>query len=143
MYVYFIKTLANPPMLKIGKASNPEERLSQLQTGCPYELKIVGRIKCKSESHALEIEKSAHQVCRTWFVRGEWFRFNKAWPFLEKMVDNGSTDFKSEINIFRDKKQKINKAAKIAARIRADRFINEFISDDERRMDQEFRAIIG
>lgn len=75
MYVYFIRIEASPPMVKIGKARNPEERMATLQTGCPYELTLIGTIACRSDMHANACEKRLHDEFRLERRRGEWFRY--------------------------------------------------------------------
>ena len=75
MYVYFVKTDAIPPMVKIGKARNPEERMATLQTGCPYELILIGTIQCRSDMHAEACEKRLHGEFKLERRRGEWFRY--------------------------------------------------------------------
>jgi hypothetical protein len=62
MFVYFVKTVAHPQMLKIGKANDVAARIAQLQTGCPYQLQLIGVLKCRSEMHALTIEQTTHRV---------------------------------------------------------------------------------
>lgn len=75
VFVYFIKTEALPPMVKIGKARNPEERMATLQTGCPYELKLIGTVTCRSDMHAEAAEKRLHAHFQAERTRGEWFRY--------------------------------------------------------------------
>ena len=74
MYVYFIVAFKSPRKVKIGKSKNPIERLKELQTGCPEKLKLEGVIKCRSESHALQMEKAAHALFKEKHYRGEWFK---------------------------------------------------------------------
>jgi hypothetical protein len=86
MYVYFIKAFGKPPRMKIGKAADPDKRLKELQTGCPYDLAIMAKIRCRSEKHALYVEKLAHQYFKEYRMRGEWFKctdfvVTKAWEF--------------------------------------------------------------
>jgi predicted GIY-YIG superfamily endonuclease len=77
MFVYFVKSKAHPQMLKIGKAKDVAARIAQLQTGCPYELKLVGSLRCKSEMHAAGIEQLAHRVFKHARRRGEWFEYSR------------------------------------------------------------------
>ena len=77
MNVYFIKTLAKPPMVKIGRAIDPQGRMAELQTGCPYVLILLGVIKCKSIEHSIEIERSAHEIFKKFRHRGEWFKYKR------------------------------------------------------------------
>lgn len=74
MYVYFIRTMKSPRRVKVGKAKHPEQRLKTLQTGNPVELKLIGKIRCQSDKHALEIEKLFHQKFKKYRIRGEWFK---------------------------------------------------------------------
>jgi hypothetical protein len=75
MYVYFIKAKSKPPMVKIGRAKDPEHRLVELQIGCPFELKLVGKLKCRSEEHTSEAERHLHHLFRRDRQRGEWFKY--------------------------------------------------------------------
>jgi len=60
--------------MKIGRAADVEARLRQLQTGCPAELKIMARIKCRDVAHAVQVERAAHSTFAKHRIRGEWFR---------------------------------------------------------------------
>lgn len=77
MNVYFIKTLAGPRMVKIGKAQSVLTRLDELQIGCPFPLQLVGAIRCKSNAHATEMERQAHRIFGWAHYRGEWFNYHK------------------------------------------------------------------
>jgi hypothetical protein len=86
MYVYFIKAHGKPPRMKIGKANDVEARLAGLKTGCPYKLSLMAKIKCRSEKHAFQVEKLAHEFFKEHRAYGEWFRctdfiISKAWEF--------------------------------------------------------------
>lgn len=76
MYVYFVKAWGECPLIKIGKANNPEERVKRLQTGCPFKLKLLGAVRCKSEFHARQVEAMAHRLFRDQRRRGEWFKLS-------------------------------------------------------------------
>lgn len=76
MYVYFVKAWGECPLIKIGKANDPLERVRKLQTGCPFKLKLMGMVKCRSEYHALQVEKFTHELFRKQRRRGEWFRLS-------------------------------------------------------------------
>ncbi len=93
MYVYFIKAGSKPPMLKIGKANNPEVRKVELQTGCPFEMKLMGTLKCKSEMHSHAVEQRLHQMFRREKHRGEWFRYSGHLPYvLSQILKNGDVE---------------------------------------------------
>ena len=56
---------------KVGKSKNPVKRLKQLQTGSPYELKLI--LTLKEQGHK---EKYIHKYIMTSNKRkckGEWF----------------------------------------------------------------------
>jgi len=74
MYVYIMRA---GDKCKIGKASNPERRLAELQTGNPQRIRLLACIPCKSEKHALELERVAHRLFRHDGMRGEWFHFSR------------------------------------------------------------------
>ena len=78
MYVYFIQAFGQKELIliKIGKASDPQARLRQLQTGSPIKLKMLGTVKCRDDSHARSIEKLAHNIFHEQRRRGEWFRLS-------------------------------------------------------------------
>jgi hypothetical protein len=65
--VYFIQAGDAGP-IKIGTTLNLTSRLSELQCGCPDELRVLGSIP---GSHALESE--LHARFATHRYRGEWF----------------------------------------------------------------------
>jgi hypothetical protein len=84
MYVIHAKSTI---FYKVGISKNPISRLSELQTGCPFKLILIGtwyfREPSKMEKYIhLDLKKSGvHE-------RGEWFRFE------EKEIN----EFKKELN---------------------------------------------
>lgn len=68
--VYVIAT--DDGLCKIGVSCDPEARLKQLQTGCPYKLHIA--YVCILASQAYEVETSAHDILSQQAVGGEWFK---------------------------------------------------------------------
>jgi hypothetical protein len=66
IWTYFIQAGVDGPV-KIGIAEDVEERLKQLQTGCPDDLRLIGRIhgNCESDLHG-RFERLR--------LRGEWFK---------------------------------------------------------------------
>lgn len=67
-FVYVIEHELGP--LKIGKAKNPERRLRELQTSCPYALEL--RQKRQTET-ARAVEQYLHGYFSRYRRRGEWF----------------------------------------------------------------------
>lgn len=80
MFVYIIKC---GDKCKIGKARDPQQRLATLQTGSPERMEILGCIQCKSDKHAFQLEKLAHEAFRVNRRRGEWFTYS---PIIQKFV---------------------------------------------------------
>jgi hypothetical protein len=80
MYVYFVQAFGEHELvrIKIGRSKNPEERLHDLQTGSAVKLKLLGKIKCRSNDHAKQVETLAHEIFYKQRKRGEWFRLFKS-----------------------------------------------------------------
>lgn len=55
---------------KIGISTNPDKRLKQLQTGCPYKLSILAIVKGMD----YESERNLHKRYSEYRINGEWFR---------------------------------------------------------------------
>src|SRR5687767_11829930 len=73
--VYFIRTMHVKSMVKIGWTSNLRARLIDLQTGCPFTLRLMGLIECADAQHAAETEQMLHEKFRALRRRGEWFYY--------------------------------------------------------------------
>lgn len=69
-FVYVIGITANP--VKVGIARDPNERLSNLQIGCPDELTLHHTIRLPAGS-VQEVETATHQALKEHHRRGEWF----------------------------------------------------------------------
>lgn len=81
-YVYIIQNTFTHN-IKIGIATNPSYRLSQLQTGSDVDLELI--YKSGVCSNFFEIESLCHEKFNGYNVRGEWFNMdpNEAISFLE------------------------------------------------------------
>lgn len=69
LYIIQAKTTG---AIKIGRSKDVHKRIRQLQTGCPYKLKLIVHIP--GQGH---LERSLHQKLRDHRIRrekGEWFR---------------------------------------------------------------------
>jgi hypothetical protein len=71
-YIYIIRCI-DTDYRKIGIANNPHERLSELQTGCPFELKIE---RLYTYKQARKLEQLLHSALAIHNVRGEWFNIS-------------------------------------------------------------------
>ena len=66
---------------KIGITNRSiQARIKQLQTGNPYELKLIKVVNCGSEKHAQEMERFYHNKYYEYRMQGEWFDFKKLKP---------------------------------------------------------------
>ncbi len=70
LFVYFIQCDGPLRPVKIGYARNPESRLSNLQSGCPYRLSLIGYAPVES---APDIEQQLHARFGEVSLRGEWY----------------------------------------------------------------------
>ena len=74
MFVYVIRsTNLEQPLWKIGHSNNPDRRLKELQTGCPFKIAVYDRIICNNH---MEIEQVMHDKLSPHRQRGgrEWYR---------------------------------------------------------------------
>lgn len=68
-YVYLIKSGGR---YKIGCSSNIKNRISQLKTGCSYEIELICSVMVKN---MLACERKAHKHFSEYRKHGEWFEF--------------------------------------------------------------------
>lgn len=76
IYVYLIATKPGEHCeapVKIGVSANPEARLANLQTACPYELTLMAKLSFPSRELAQSFEGCFHRMERSHRLRGEWF----------------------------------------------------------------------
>jgi len=82
--IYFIQCGTNGP-IKIGYTDNDvQSRLNQLQTACPYELKLLWYCQ-GNQSYESEI----HECLSHERIRGEWFRPGKS---VLDFIDDDATN---------------------------------------------------
>lgn len=77
MTVYFITQLEDryvePILIKIGRSGGFKRRKSDLQTGNPFELVLMGEIRTSSETEDRVIESALQKRFQGSHKRGEWF----------------------------------------------------------------------
>lgn len=77
-YLYIIETIGYyPKAIKIGIATNPYNRLDNLQGACPIELRLVASYAC-DEKLAIRLERGFHHMLAKYHIHGEWFRLTAA-----------------------------------------------------------------
>lgn len=68
--LYFIQARVTGAV-KIGRSSNVEQRLAQLQTGCPHQLRILLKVPGKGhQERGIHERLASHRIRHE---RGEWF----------------------------------------------------------------------
>lgn len=70
LHLYIIQSRVTGAV-KIGRSSHPTKRLHELQTGSPYQLRLLATFDNKGD-----LELTLHQSLRKWRLRmekGEWF----------------------------------------------------------------------
>lgn len=83
----FVYVIQCGKFVKIGVAVDVVSRLSMLQIGNPYDLKLLKSIDTH-EPFALEQE--IHRGLKKYRVRGEWFKLPK--PVLDLLLKSFKTD---------------------------------------------------
>lgn len=102
-HIYWIR-LGDTRYIKIGQARNVQTRLSALQIGCPFLLRVMQSTKVDNMDVA---EAHQHQMYKEYHVRGEWFLFpasafaNDTTEELEAHKVSRWADLKREILILR------------------------------------------
>ena len=78
-YVYVICRIENGVKtgpVKVGMASDPDQRIQGLQTACPFKIGRVFYFACPTKEIARELERSFHQVQKEHRLHGEWFNLD-------------------------------------------------------------------
>jgi len=60
---------------KIGRTNNLVSRLSEIQTCCPFELRLFFWARFKNKNSAINAEQEMHLKYKESCIRGEWFFF--------------------------------------------------------------------
>lgn len=72
--IVYVISARNSNFYKIGYAKNFNQRLSNIQSGCPYDLHLT---HCSHAPNYKEVEKYLHEYFKDNNVRGEWFSFDE------------------------------------------------------------------
>jgi hypothetical protein len=84
MHLYIIQS-SNNGCFKVGRSNYPAKRLSQLQTGNPYKLKLI--LILRDQGHR---EKQIHRYItlgKKKKCKGEWFEFDLIANLPEKIYE--------------------------------------------------------
>ncbi len=82
-HVYFIA--CDNRFVKVGFTYDVEVRLAELQTGCPFELKVIGVLR----DTTMIAEKWFHAAMRGARHRGEWFNLTDRVRLIIHEVNQG------------------------------------------------------
>lgn len=91
-YVYFIADWNDekkmPNTVKIGMTGKADinARLSSLQTGNPFKLKVIAAVALENAEMASQCEKLLHSKFRSHRLNGEWFKYDLE---IEDFIDFG------------------------------------------------------
>jgi len=70
-YLYAIGNPSGP--VKIGISDNPQGRLAQFQTSCPFPIRVLHAEPCESREIAYSDESFLHRHLKERHLYGEWF----------------------------------------------------------------------
>lgn len=59
--------------IKVGRSSNPFQRLNDLRVGCPFVPSIMATTEVAGTHLAKQLESDMHQALKAWHSHGEWF----------------------------------------------------------------------
>lgn len=76
-FVYVI-SIDDLRVSKVGISFVPQNRLQQLQTASPHEMRIAHKFKLPHRHVALYVEQSFHAAQANCRLKGEWFRIDAA-----------------------------------------------------------------
>lgn len=82
--VYFLHA-KDVGLVKVGRTKSLRRRVSQLQTGCPYDISLIGAVKGGRIT-----EKFLHSRLASVRVRGEWFKADEfSLKYIRELDENG------------------------------------------------------
>jgi len=93
--------------VKIGRSSNPRDRLNTIQTASPYALWLIGQFPVNDPGH---VEQQLHEHFADDHVRGEWYELDyDAFDDLADLarIADSSRQFES-FEDFRDWQQSVS-----------------------------------
>jgi hypothetical protein len=85
MPVYFVREESNGP-IKIGRASQVQRRVTQLQTGNSVQLQLLGWIMSSCDAAT---ERGLHESYNNFRLRGEWFQISQDHVLEELKLRHG------------------------------------------------------
>ena len=92
-YLYLIQEQKKRGAIKIGIASNVEDRLNNLQIGNPNKLKTLFTYEAKSRKHAYALENWVHRTFKKKRLNGEWFKHDIELKRIFGKIEKDPTGF--------------------------------------------------
>ncbi len=75
VFIYAIGRPQGP--VKIGVSSNPQARVGQIQTGCPFKVTLLHSAALPNRGEAEAQESIIHGVYEDRRIIGEWFKMDR------------------------------------------------------------------
>lgn len=91
-YVYVIGREAGP--VKIGISDNPDNRLQQLKSGCPFKPAVIWQHSMPMREDAFAIERAFHAKHANRRLHGEWF--NMDWEAASDTLEEDIANYMRE-----------------------------------------------
>ncbi len=93
MHVYFLEAVGcSPAVVKIGVSSFVLARISSLQTGMPFKLRLIGYVTYPTDTAARSAESKLHKKFKAKRLEGEWFELTpKIRASIMAMVGNSAS----------------------------------------------------
>lgn len=63
--------------VKVGRSSNPFQRLTELRVGCPLVPEIMATVEVANVNRAKRLESHLHAAFKAWRSHGEWFLLSR------------------------------------------------------------------
>ena len=83
-WIYFVESAG---CYKIGMTTDVQDRLSQIRTHNPHDVRLVAKVKVQNNT-AGHVEKALHSYYQPALIRGEWFDLNPREVAGFKLIDS-------------------------------------------------------
>ena len=83
-WIYFVESAG---CYKIGVATDVQDRLSQIRTHNPHDVRLVAKVKVQNNTVG-HVEKALHSYYQPALIRGEWFDLNPREVAGFKLIDS-------------------------------------------------------
>lgn len=91
MTTHYCYVISANKFVKIGYTRDIPSRMESIQTGCPFQVKLIICFSYLTEAAAREQEKSLHFRFKPFHIHGEWFKKHHVIKHLRKERENNLT----------------------------------------------------